>query len=382
MEIICPISGEVLIKSNLFLGEDYAEIHPIFRVPRSKFICSDLVHSFSKTSSFAEKRIYFLAALNCTDLVVFNCPANPSVSTVEKHFLQIVQIAGWIDFAASRVGRGELSFPRFVVSASNADLSNIGHWLDAMEEIKTRFMKKDVDKERSRLLQAENQKLLKELSDAQLKDRLFTPFIADWILEVCALHEDKRAGLWKKMLTTKTGPKGDAWGLNRELLLELKELIVDAMIDTLSLKHPLVAPVLGQLNVLIKEQQMGLTDITIDMVSIDNEGSLMDGEEVAGSQSPTNRVAIDALIKDKFLAEFGSLEKPERKAGESLAKHIQAIARWKLAVQAAEKEISAPQALADVDALSSVELLSTEEQVLEHFNEEANKTSGEENEDV
>jgi len=316
MNVICPISGEPLIKSDFFLGLDYAEVHPIFRIPRSKLISADFVHRFSKAVETREKRLYYLATINSTDLVEFKTVAKPSLKLMEQTFLQAIQIAGWLDFASFKLGK-DLSFPQYIVRKENEEMDTIIHWLSSLEKIRTDFLKKDLDRERSRILLLEQERLQKELNSAKLKDRAFTPVLAKWALEMADLEDHPKASRFLKILCTELSK---AWSLSRDDLLELKELLT----DELSPNHPTASSVFGQLNMLIAQQKKGFTDILL--ILEEPEGEILPGEPTLKRKEVGSEVYAEI-----YKNEYGHMNEPKPEQFEKKWQYEVAKCRWDLA---------------------------------------------------
>lgn len=306
-EIICPISGIKLIRAPYMLGFKLQELHPIFRMRRKDLITEEIVFKFNKSQNIEEKRLYFLAVLNSTDLVTFNCIAEPSLRTIENSFITAMQIAGWLDYASWQVSK-EIPFPHYVVNPDSRDMWNVKVWLQSIDDIRHTTLNK---KEELRRKNEVVDKIFKDLADAFKKDRFFTPWLADWCLEYTELNKHPKAALFKEILLTK---HDNAWGIDRDVLSDLHDLL-EAEFDK---NHPAYAPVFGQINALLAAQKKGFTDFEI----LDTSISFV--EETTGL-SFTKRVPIAEAYK-----EFAGTDEPKREQFVTQWAWLQAKAKWKL----------------------------------------------------
>ena len=321
MQVICPYSGEVLIRSNLLLGFDYEEVHPIFRVPRNKLLTFNLVHKFDRAASEQEKRLYFLALLHSTDLVTFSVPAKPSTKVANKNFYQVLGFAQWMDYAMLR--KEDVGFPGYIVRQDNADMENLHLWVEALLEVQNKFLARDRDIERRRSLLVENQRILNEISYAVQQGKVFTSFLARWVLDQTGLDKHPKAQTFYTVLKTN---KEEAYGIDRNFLLALKDLIT----DRIDANHPLFPHIVGQLRALINAQRTTTPDFEIFY-----ENEIVISQEGDGTQTTVQQVAIADSSARKLFDMTGSEEEPIQKvylaAGYSLNQWQKAKALWSLA---------------------------------------------------
>jgi len=319
-EIICPISGIRMMSAPYLLGFKLQQTHPIFRAKRRDLITSHLIETFRKSESTIEKKLIFLGILHCTDLVQFSCVASPSLKTIEVNFKDAFEVAGWIDYAAYQVPKG-IALPHYIVRFDNADIANIGPaFLEPINAIRKAFLDKIKDKEQGRIMQEQIDKLFREFNDVWKKDRFFTNYTIRWLFEYCELDEHPKVDRWKSLLSV---PVKDAWGMPRDELVELKEIISENFEDH---NHPCWEPIIGQVNQLIQAQQRGSGDFEVVEVPetyIDKEGN-----------QQTRMTPIGEAYKQRMLQQYGKmpLEKPQLKDFPTRPAWLFACAQWNLAM--------------------------------------------------
>lgn len=258
MKVICQISGIPIWKSNLLLGMDLADEHPIFRMKKSLLFTKDWIHRFSHSTNIEEKRLIYLAHLNTTRLVEFKHYAEPTLQTMEATFYRLQFIASWLNFAEHHLAR-VVSFPQYVVTFETRHLENIRSWLDAIEEIKGKLHRNDLLRDKNAMLLAHELEIKKELGIANSLGRSFTPQLARWALEVCEItktHPDYSK--WMKILCT---PLNEAWIYKMEDLEEVQELLQMGLPNVE--ENPQAISVMHQMNQLIRECRRGFTEFSM-----------------------------------------------------------------------------------------------------------------------
>lgn len=256
MRVICSYSGVELWKTGSLLGFDLEDIHPIFRAKRKLILRPEWVHRFMKSENSEEKKLIFLAVLNATELLTFEVPAMPSPHIVEKYFHPAMHTACWLSYAEYTY-KQIVGFPSFAVRKDTFDLATIGNWLKAIEDIKDGVIKKDIDRDRAAFLAAKEQEIRKEIGDATLLNRAFTPALARWSLDFAELKRvDERYNRYLKVLCT---PLADSWVYEIDELRDIEELLE----LNLPAEHPQVISVMAQIRLLIKECKRGFQDFKV-----------------------------------------------------------------------------------------------------------------------
>ena len=183
MKSICQKSGIPIWKSDLLLGMDLADEHPIFRAKRQLILTPNMIHRFSKSENEMEKRLIFLATINCTHLVEWHVPACPTLHTLESAFYKAISLCEWVAFAEYKLAK-IVSFPQYVIRSDNADLKNIGEWLNAIDEIRSRVLRKELERDKNAALLQQESEIKRELGEANFFGKAFTPKLAKWALEL------------------------------------------------------------------------------------------------------------------------------------------------------------------------------------------------------
>jgi hypothetical protein len=308
-KIICPISGVELIRAPYMMGLSLQETHPIFRVKRRDLITADLVWNFNKSRSTEEKRLIFLGVCHATDLFTWKVIPSPSLRTIEMNFIPAFRTAGWVDFAAWQVSK-EIPMPRIIISQENQNMENVGPFFESIEDIRNTVLNKTAERQKSKEVL---EKLFKEAADAFKKDRFFTPYIVDFVLEFTGLDKHPKAELFKRILLTK---ESEAWGLDRDVLLDLHDFLENEFDSN----HPFYAPFFGQLNQLVAAQKTGFKILDLP----ETVESFVDLDEGA------DKVEISKAYQEKMIQTYGSDAKPEKESFATIGQWIQAMARWKL----------------------------------------------------
>lgn len=256
MKAICKYSGIAIYKAPYLVGMDLADIHPIFRAKRKLILNADMVHKFTKAESSEEKKLIFLAVLYATELAEFRVVAKPSPAIVDANFYKLIHTASWLAFA-EHTYKQIVGFPQFVISDDTADLTSLPAWIEACEDLKSQIIRKDIDRDRAAALSQRADEIKKELGEAWLLNRAFTPALARWAFEFAGMKkEDPRYTQWIKILCTKID---EVWVYDID---ELKE-ILNYLENELPAEHPQVLSVMAQVRNLVAANRKGFTDFAV-----------------------------------------------------------------------------------------------------------------------
>ena len=255
-QIICPISGEILSQSNLLLGFNLEQSHPIFQAHKKILLSPDIIWKFQAAKSLREKNLYYLAVLNTTALIEFRVAANPMPYIVDSTFLDICHLASWIDYAKHQI-RDQVSFPQYVVDKDNKELKNISIWINAIRDIQSLFLNKSKYEDLKRELTNSAQRIEKEFRNAGLIGRAFTPTLARLALDLAGVKAEYLDS-WKTLLNT---PLEEAWMLGDKDKEEL-DYIQEILQAELPVNHDQSLAVLRQIQLLINKSTEGLTTYT------------------------------------------------------------------------------------------------------------------------
>jgi hypothetical protein len=257
MKTICQKSGVPIWKTDYLIGLDLADEHPIFKARRSIILSKDMVHKFYKAENPIEKKLIFLGVLNATYLVDFQYPASPSLSTIESSFGNAMFLAQWISFAEWKLAK-IVAFPQYIIRKDNADLGNIKSWLAAIDEIREKVNRKELERDKNAALLQREMEIKRELGEANFYGRAFTPRLAKWALELCDITaRHNNYSKWMKILCS---PLTDAWIYKMEDLLEIQE-ILQIGLPNLE-ENPQAISVMHQMSELIRECRRGFTQIS------------------------------------------------------------------------------------------------------------------------
>lgn len=268
MKTICQKSGVILHKSDLLLGFDLADEHPIFKAKASILFGVPMTHRFMFAENSDEKKLIFLAYLNATYLVDFFTIANPTLKTMEKTFYSLQDLAQWVRYAEFKLAK-IVTFPRYAIRNDNADLSNIGSWLNILRELREKINRRELDRDKSAALQQREMEIKRELGEANFAGKAFTPKLAKWSLDVCDItmqHPDYNK--WMKLMCVRLN---EAWMYELSDYYELQQTLQEHL--PMLEENPQAISVMHQVNTLLKECRKGLSDFSIL--------SSVEGEEVS-----------------------------------------------------------------------------------------------------
>jgi len=102
---------------------------------------------------------------------------------MEKNFYNLIFLAQWTSFAEYKLAK-IVSFPQYVIRKDNADLENIKQWLAAIDDIREKVNKKELERDKNAALLQREMEIKKELGEANFQNRAFTPKLAKWALEL------------------------------------------------------------------------------------------------------------------------------------------------------------------------------------------------------
>jgi hypothetical protein len=330
MKAICRISGLPIWKSPLLIGMDLADEHPIFRAKKSIILSKDMIHRFASAENPDEKRLIYLATLHCTYLVEFQYPACPSLATMESTFYKLIFIAQWVHFAEYKLAR-IVSFPQYIVRKDNQKLENIRSWLDAIDDLRQKVIRKELDRDKNAMLLARDVEIKRELGDAVLFNKAFTPKLAKWALELCDItvrHPDFNK--WMKIMCI---PLNEAFIYNMEDLLELQELLQLNMPNVED--NPQAISVMHQMSQLIKENRKGFTEFSM---FDDNKAEVKDFEFIEEDTSDLDNPKRTVHKINQHLIDIPET-KPEARDYPTKVAYLRAQAKWDLAQSMKQRQI-------------------------------------------
>lgn len=317
-KIICEISGEELIKSNLLLGFDFRDVHPIFKAKKSLILTSDMLNKFQQSQSWREKQLYYLAALNTMELVEFKVPAKPEPYTLEYTFRDIWTLATWIDYARFGI-RERINFPRYVVREDNQKLENISSWLSSIYDIRKLFLAKSRDEDLKKKWNEETQKIEIEFRKASIIGQAFTRPLAKWALEITDCPEEN-FNAWLNILQT---PLKEAWCLNSQEIKEIQEFLQ----EELPITNDQAIAVLHQVKQLLDATRKGLSSEDEEWEE-DQDNEFEPIVKIIKPKGPQ----FEILIQPKDLP-----PEPQRIDFQKLFQYVAAKAKWDLMKKASEQ---------------------------------------------
>jgi hypothetical protein len=332
MKTICQKSGLPIWKSDLLLGFDLADEHPIFKAKRSLILNKDTIFKFGKAENADEKRLWFLSVLNATYLVEFQYPAAPSLRTMEANFYRLMFLAQWTSFAEYKLAK-IVSFPQYIIRKDNANLENIRSWLDAIDDIREKVNKKELERDKNAALLQREMEIKKELGEANFVGKAFTPKLAKWALELCDItfrHDDYSK--WMKILCT---PLNEAWIYNLEDLYEVQSLFQEGLPNLEG--NPQAISVMFQVGQLIKECKRGFTEFSL--IETDSETADFEIVEEERTGSITDESVTRKIHRiNQHLKEVPT-DEPRKEDFPNKVAFLIAKAKWELAQGKKNREL-------------------------------------------
>jgi hypothetical protein len=328
MKSICRISNIPLWKSDLLLGLDLADEHPLFKAKRSIIFDKKMIHRFALSENVLEKRLIYLATLHATYLVEFNAPAEPSLHLMESTYFQLQRLAEWVCFAEFKLAK-VVSFPQYVIRKDNADLGNIRSWLDSLEDIRSKVFRKEIERDKNAELLQKHDEIKREIIEANFFGKAFTPKLAKWALEVCDIGaRHPNYSKWMKILCT---PLSEAFIYDVEDIIELKDMLQEGLPN---LEHnPQAISVMFQMKHLLAEHKKGFTEFDIFSNKIDTEVA---GFEIVEEDSETHQKVTHKI--NQHLLNVPT-EEPVRSQYEKKVEYFIAKAKWDIAQRMKEHDL-------------------------------------------
>lgn len=320
-QIICPITGEILLRSDLLLGMDFRMVHPFLQAKKEIILSPEIIYRFTASKNHRERKIFYLATLNVSDLVDFRSAANPDAWIMESTFLDLATLVPWIDFAKGMM-RERIKFPRYVVDRDSADLKNIGIWITALYDLRNLFLKKSEQEDLKKILTAKAEDIEREWKRANAYGVAFTPALARWALDLASVEEgvyDK----WKRILCT---PLEDAWTLDKE---DLEEILIHLQSE-LPINNDQVNAVLKQAKILLAKNREGYADWEFVTDSGD-DGSESGPESITDDNkppAPTNKGGNGAAPDEPLITLEDIGPEPLRHQFKKSWEYTQAMARY------------------------------------------------------
>lgn len=331
MKVICEKSGLPIWKSPLLIGMTLADEHPIFRAKKSLILTKDMVFRFTASENVDEKKLIYLAVLNSTYLVEFHHYAAPSLGTMESTFHKLMFLAQWVHFAEYKLAK-IVSFPQYIIRKDNADLKNIRSWLDAIDDIREKVNRKELERDKNAALLQREMEIKRELGEANFYGKAFTPKLAKWALELCDItvrHADYAK--WMKILCT---PLSEAWIYKMEDLHDIQE-ILQLGLPNLEM-NPQAISVMHQMGELIKECRKGFTEFSI--FDKDDPNEVKDFEIIEDSMDDLGNMVSKKHQINQHLVNIPS-EEPMVQNYPKKVDYLIAKAKWDLAKKKSQGNI-------------------------------------------
>lgn len=342
-KIICPISGIELYKSDYMLGfHSYTleDTHPIFKAKKSLILTVDILHRFQSAPSWIEKKLYYLAVINTTELVEFRVPAYPEPYTMEYTFEQLCKLAKWIDYA--RYGIPErLVFPRYLVTTDNNKLQNISSWISALYDIRNIWTEKLKDEDLKREINESSARIEMEFRNASIIGQAFTRPLAKWALEIADCPENK----FQEYLHLLQTPLTEAWCLDYKLVREVRELLQ----EELPVTNDQAIAVLHQAKLLYEASIRGLSNLEQSeenendedsnslSMSVDTSKPMRDGSKNRPYKIKPSNISFEIINEEPILNLQDLPPEPQRADYPKPFQYLQAKAKWDLLKSATEK---------------------------------------------
>ena len=319
MNVTCIKSG-VRFRSEHFGNIPSQGIHPVFGLPARQLVQiyeTDFLHV---RLSATENKLLFLALLNSTELVTFNVPAAPTSQIIHSLMDSAVYYARYIE----DLRNPQLTFPSYVVTRENNDLSNLAllfrRWDAVRDEPKmVRRNNSLAISDWDQFLQSRSQleTLLSQSVDDTFKGKgqrlVYARRLAAWALEASDAPREK-LDIWAEIFRANTL---EIYELHASELYELYEHM-QCKLDYCG-NSIYARATLGFLERIIKENSLGLSHgISFEALEPD--------------ENDMSKLAQNKLEQD-FLTSLVATcpnDKPDRKDFASKSAYTLALMKWQV----------------------------------------------------
>lgn len=204
MKAHCQYSGVPFTTvqfSNLPQKKTIICIHPIFYAETSTLL--DLYRNYEdgQISSLTDQRLLFLALLNKTSQVDWNCTADPAPATVAQNMKSLFHHICWLN-NLSTAKDINYRLPRFSINEGTKKLTTFRFWLDAWAEAYENYQRgyrSQVEQDKIASLERRMQELGPLSADKPRANTAFLKCLASWC-NIAAAFPDSVADLWQDII--------------------------------------------------------------------------------------------------------------------------------------------------------------------------------------
>lgn len=183
MKILCRISGFEFYSSHHFNKDgQFTDTHPIFSLPVRSLLAK--ARKFGKGEyDKEEETLLFLALLNSTKAVTFDCPAIPGDDTVLRYIEPLFELLTWYE----KINSYGLQLPQLRVTHHNQDLRNIGIFISSWYEVRKEWMIPSAKKILEDILDVRVARMQK-LINSQRDTTAYSARLADWAMKAAKVY--------------------------------------------------------------------------------------------------------------------------------------------------------------------------------------------------
>jgi len=204
MKAYCQYSGvpfSTVQFANLRQKQTIICIHPIFYADTPTLLDLYAAYEEGRIDSLADQRLLFLALLNKTSQVDWNCTADPAPATVAQNMKSLYHHICWLtDLSTAKNINYRL--PRFSINEGTKKLTTFRYWLDAWAdayEAYQRGYRSQVEQDKIESLEAKLRELGPLSADRPRANTAFLKCLADWCA-IAAAFPPAVSDLWKNIL--------------------------------------------------------------------------------------------------------------------------------------------------------------------------------------
>lgn len=177
MDCKCRYSDTIFTIPGQFPGLYIEPIHPVFYTKSEELIALSK-QWYQGRMNETEARLYFLALMNSTGLIDWQCSARPSTRIITTNMEPMIKMVNWHHTVISP----QFKFPKLAVGWDNRDLQNIYHWIDSIQDIKENWKINYRQSQVRAKLEQQELALNKMLHSYMRNVNTYTTRLAEWAI--------------------------------------------------------------------------------------------------------------------------------------------------------------------------------------------------------